>query len=78
LKKIIKISEVKKLRNDYNQGKYAKMQQLISRIMAKYLVETFLWNSVNTVSPITNKQKYLGAEDFLRLMGFKIMTRSDY
>jgi hypothetical protein len=70
------ISEVQELRNDYNQGKYAEMQQLINRLTAKYFVETCLWNSVNPVAPVTYKQAYLNGEDFLRLIGFKILLQN--
>jgi hypothetical protein len=70
------IGEIEELRDDYRQRKYSEMQELIGRLMGKYFVETCLWNSVNTVPPTTNEEKYLNAENFLRLIGYKILLQN--
>ena len=56
------------------------MQDHIRKLMNKYLVETLVWNTVNTSQPTTVEQSYINAENFLRMQGAKIIAEkiNDY
>ena len=50
------------------------MQDHIQKLMNKYLVETLVWNTVNTSQPTTVEQSYINAENFLQMQGTKIVV----
>ena len=50
------------------------MQDHIQKLMNKYLVETLVWNAVNTSQPTTVEQSYVTAENFLQMQGAKIIA----
>ncbi len=67
------IDEVKKLREYYYTQQYDAMQQHISELTGKYLIETLTWNAGHPSMPTTVQQAYLNAENFLRLKGFSLL-----
>lgn len=74
------IDDVVLLRHYYATQQYQKMQDHIRKLMNKYLVETLVWNTVNTSQPTTVEQSYINAENFLRMQGAKIIAEkiNDY
>ena len=68
------IDDVVLLRHYYATQQYQKMQDHIRKLMNKYLVETLVWNTVNTSQPTTVEQSYINAENFLRMQGAKIIA----
>ena len=42
--------------------------------MNKYIVETFVWNSINKTVPQSIEQQYVNAHAFLKSQGFKILV----
>ena len=74
------IDDVILLRNYYATQQYSQMQDHIRKLMNKYLVETLVWNTVNTSQPTTVEQSYINAENFLRMQGAKIIAEkiNDY
>ena len=74
------IDEVILLRHYYATQQYSQMQDHIRKLMNKYLVETLVWNTVNTSQPTTVEQSYINAENFLRMQGAKIIAEkiNDY
>lgn len=72
--------EVLKLRWFYQTRQYQLMQKHISTLREKYLVESTIWNKVNTRPPKTYDQAYINAENFLRSQGAKLIIEkiADY
>ena len=68
------IDDVILLRHYYAIQQYSQMQDYIRKLMNKYLVETLVWNTVNTSQPTTVEQSYINAENFLRAQGAKIIA----
>jgi len=69
------IDDVVLLRHYYATQQYQKMQDHIRKLMNKYLVETLVWNTVNTSQPTTVEQSYINAENFLQVQGAKIIVK---
>ena len=74
------IDDVIHLRHYYATQQYSQMQDHIRKLMNKYLVETLVWNTVNTSQPTTVEQSYINAENFLRMQGARIIAEkiNDY
>ena len=74
------IDDVILLRHYYATRQFSEMQDHIRKLMNKYLVETLVWNTVNTFQPTTVEQSYINAENFLQLQGAKIIAEkiNDY
>lgn len=72
------IDDVKKLRFYYSTQQYDSMLQHIKELTRKYALETFAWNSVNKVQPITYDQSYHNAEVFLRSKGLIMLIKKGY
>ena len=70
------IDDVIHLRHYYATQQYSQMQDHIRKLMNKYLVETLVWNTVNTSQPTTVEQSYINAENFLRMQGAKIIAKA--
>ena len=68
------IDNVILLRHYYATQQYSQMQDHIHKLMNKYLVETLVWNTVNTSQPTTVEQSYINAENFLQVQGAKIIV----
>ena len=68
------IDDVILLRHYYAIQQYSQMQDHIRKLMNKYLVETLVWNTVNTSQPTTVEQSYVNAENFLQMQGAKIIV----
>ncbi len=68
------IVDVTMLRQYYATQQYSQMQDHIRKLMNKYLVETLVWNTVNTSQPTTVEQSYINAENFLQMQGAKIIA----
>ena len=68
------IDDVTLLRHYYATQQYSQMQDHIRELMNKYLVETLVWNAVNTSQPTTVEQSYINAENFLQMQGAKIIV----
>ena len=68
------IDDVILLRHYYTTQQYSQMQEHIRKLMNKYLVETLVWNAVNTSQPTTVEQSYINAENFLQMQGAKIVV----
>ena len=68
------INDVILLRQYYVSQQFDKMQEHICKLMNKYLVETLVWNTVNTSQPTTVEQSYINAENFLQMQGAKIVV----
>ena len=68
------IDDVILLRHYYAIQQYSQMQDHIRKLMNKYLVETLVWNAVNTSQPTTVEQSYINAENFLQMQGAKIIV----
>ena len=68
------IDDVILLRHYYATQQYSQMQEHIRKLMNKYLVETLVWNTVNTSQPTTVEQSYINAENFLQMQGAKIVV----
>ena len=68
------IDDVILLRHYYSTQQYSQMQDHIRKLMNKYLVETLVWNTVNTSQPTTVEQSYINAENFLQMQGAKIIV----
>ena len=70
------IDDVVLLRRYYATQQYSQMQDHIRKLMNKHLVETLVWNTVNTSQPTTVEQSYINAENFLQMQGAKIITKT--
>ena len=70
------IDDVILLRHYYATQQYSQMQDHIRKLMNKYLVETLVWNAVNTSQPTTVEQSYINAENFLQMQGAKIIVEN--
>ena len=68
------IDDVILLRHYYATQKHSQMQDHIRNLMNKHLVETLVWNTVNTSQPTTVDQSYINAENFLQMQGAKIIV----
>ena len=68
------IDDVILLRHYHATQQYSQMQEHIRNLMNKYLVETLVWNTVNTAQPTTFEQSYVNAENFLQMQGAKIIV----
>ncbi len=68
------INDVSLLRQYYATQQYVQIQDHIRKLMNKYLVETLVWNTVNTSQPTTVEQSYINAENFLQMQGAKIIA----
>ena len=68
------ISDVILLRHYYATQQYSQMQDHVRKLMNKYLVETLVWNAVNTSQPTTFEQSYINTENFLQMQGAKIIV----
>ena len=68
------IDEVKSLRYYFNTRQYQKMREHIDSLTKKYILETIAWNLSNRVAPITDKQAYINAENFMCLQGAKLVV----
>ena len=68
------IDDVILLRYYYATQQYSQMQDHIRKLMNKYLVETLVWNTVNTSQPTTVDQSYINAENFLQMQGAKMIA----
>ena len=69
------IDDVILLRHYYATQKHSQMQDHIRNLMNKYLVETLVWNTVNTSQPTTVDQSYINDENFLQVQGAKIIVK---
>ena len=69
------IDDVILLRHYYTTQQYSQMQEHIRKLMNKYLVETLVWNTVNTFQPTTVEQSYVNAENFLQMQGAIIIAK---
>ena len=69
------IDDVILLRHYYATRQFSEMQDHIRKLMNKYLVETLVWNTVNTSQPTTVDQSYINAENFLQVQGAKIIVK---
>ena len=69
------IDDVILLRHYYATQQYSQMQDHIRKLMNKYLVETLVWNTVNTSQPTTVDKSYINAENFLQVQGAKIIVK---
>ena len=69
------IDDIILLRHHYATQQYSQMQDHIRKLMNKYLVETLVWNTVNTSQPTTVEQSYINAENFLQVQGAKIIVK---
>lgn len=67
------INEVRGLRYYYGTGQLQEMLKHIDSLTKKYVLETFLWNTVNNEAPITYEQHYVNAENFMRAQGAKLV-----
>lgn len=65
------IEDIEKLRYLYYSNQFEEMRKHINNLSSKYLTERIIWNSVNTVSPQTDKQHFINAENFLMAQGVK-------
>ena len=70
------IDDVILLRHYYAIQQYSQMQDHIRKLMNKYLVETLVWNTVNTFQPTTVEQSYINDENFLQMQGAKIIAKT--
>lgn len=70
------IDDVVLLRHYYATQQYSQMQDHIRKQMNNYLVETLIWNTVNTSQPTTVEQSYINAENFLQMQGAKIIAKT--
>ena len=70
------IDDVILLRHYYATQQYSQMQDHIRKLMNKHLVETLVWNTVNTSQRTTVEQSYINAENFLQMQGAKIITKT--
>ena len=70
------IDDVILLRHYYATHQYFPMQDHIRKLMNKHLVETLVWNAVNTSQPTTVEQSYINAENFLQMQGAKIIAKA--
>ena len=70
------IDDVILLRHYYATRQFSEMQDHIRKLMNKYLVETLVWNTVNTFQPTTLEQSYINAENFLQMQGAKIIVKA--
>ena len=70
------IDDVILLRQYYATQQYSQMQDHIRKLMNKHLVETLVWNAVNTSQPTTFEQSYINAENFLQMQGAKIIIKA--
>ncbi len=68
------IDDVILLQHYYATQQYSQMQDHIRKLMNKHLVETLVWNTVNTSQPTTVEQSYINAENFLQTQGAKIIA----
>ena len=68
------ISDVILLRHYYATQQYSQMQDHVRKLMNKYLVETLVWNAVNTSQPTTFEQSYINTENFLQMQGAKMIS----
>ncbi len=68
------IDDVILLRHYYATQQYSEMLDHIRKLMNKHLVETLVWNAVNTSQPTTVEQSYINAESFLQTQGAKIIA----
>ena len=69
------IDDVILLRHYYATQQYSQMQDHIRKLMNKHLVETLVWNAVNTAQPTTIDQSYINTEHFLQMQGAKIIAK---
>ena len=69
------IDDVILLRHYYATQQYSQMQDHIRKLMNKYIVETFVWNTVNPSQPTTVEQAYINAENFLQMQGAIIISK---
>lgn len=70
------IEDVTLLRHYYVTRQFSQMQDHIHKMMNKHFVETIIWNSVNTTQPATVEQSYINAENFMKIQGAKIITKT--
>lgn len=70
------IDDVILLRHYYTTQQFSKMQDHIQKLMIKHIVETIAWNTVNPSQPITIEQAYCNAENFLKMQGAILITKS--
>ncbi|MBD5404698.1 MAG: hypothetical protein HDR55_06910 [Treponema sp.] len=68
------IDEVNELRYYYNSQQFDKMHEHIRKLTTKYRTETNAWNSVNPCMPVTHQQSYINAENFLQVLGAKLVV----
>ena len=71
------IDDVILLRHYYATRQFSEMQDHIRQLMNKYLVETLVWNTVNTSQPTTVEQSYINAENFLQMQGAKMIVATE-
>lgn len=67
------ICEVNTLRFYYMSGQFDLMRQQIDKLTRKYLIETRIWNTINTTRPANDEQAYKSAEVFLQAVGAKMI-----
>lgn len=72
------VDEVQKLRAYYSTQQYKAMMQHIQYLVAKYPLESGIWNLFNPIMPDTYDQAYQNAENFLRFKGFKMLLEKGY
>ena len=67
------IDDVKKLRQYYITEQFQNLLNHIQDIKVKYAVEAFVWNSSHNIPPMSYKQHYINAENFLCAQGAKLI-----
>ena len=72
------IDEIQKLRFYYSTSQYDLMIKHIRDLTSKYFIETFKWNMVNRMQPISYDEAYQNAENFLRTKGFTMLLQKGY
>lgn len=83
MRKFVSIQEIEDFVNDvldlriyYVNSQFDQMQDHIKKMMFKYQKETIMWNTINTVQPISTEQKYRSAEHFLQFEGAKLLQKN--
>ncbi len=69
------IDDVILLRHYYASKQFTEMQNHISKLTNKYIVETIVWNTANPSKPTTVEQAYINAENFLQMQGAIIISK---
>lgn len=69
------IEEDEKLRYYYGTGQFQEMLKHIDFLTKKYPSETAIWNFFSNEMPTTYQQAYINAENFLSVLGARIIVK---